>query len=319
MDALLDEIPVTSTDSAINELLKKSETMDERPEITRHYSQNEEPFLTLPTEFTVPRFPIHHDIEIEKPEKEYIEALRSLLEHLVPLAPSLFRGMTYYFNPTDILRPSFFRIYKLKDLLFLYLIRIDITFRTHYGKIISKGGNDKTHTFTTNTLFLENDFVPLRTYTEENGRIRSFLIEQLLTKTWIGERGQGYFQHGIWIDHELTKFFSKLFLPKGKRTYPFYPFPCKFNTLCHTVLDFTPEGRKRHLSYLYSARNFLLPHLDEIQNTLREEKFREDLPLFLQLKKKVPEKWNEVWNPLSVKAYLNESDMKEFIVDYPSV
>lgn len=319
MEAWLNEIPVTSSDSFINELLKKSETIDRSPEVTRHFNQNEEYFLTLSSEFTVPGFPIHHDIEKKEPEKEYIESLRTLTEQIIPLAPRLFRGLTYYFNPTDILKPAFFQIYRLKDQLFLYLLQIDVTLRTQYGTIIGKGGNDKTHTFKTRSLFLENDLIPLKSYTEENGKFRSFLIEQLVTKTWIGERGQGYFQHGIWIDQELTKFFSKLFLPKGKRTYPFYPFPCKYRTLCHSVLNFDPEGRKRHLSNLFRARSFLLPYFDEIQNTLREENFREDLPLFIKLKEKVPEKWNDVWNPLSVKTYLNEKDMKEFIVDYPPV
>jgi hypothetical protein len=316
MEELLSEIPVTFTDDQINSLLNRER--DTVPKPSRHFSQNEEFFLQLSSDFTVPRFPIHHDIEKKRPEKEYLESLRYLLEQVVPLAPSLFRGLTYYFNPTDILRPGFFQIFKIKGKLFLYLLQLDVSFRTHYGTIQQKGGNDKTHTYTTRQLFIDNDLIPLKDYDERDGKIHSFNIEQLVTRTWVGEYGKGYFIQGIWIDRDLTKFFSKLFLPKGKRSYPYYPFPCKHRTICHSVLNFDPAGRKSHLSYLYHAREFLLPYLDEIQETLKDQEFSEELPIFVRIKQQVSEKWNEVWKPLQVKAYLNDRDMKEFSVDFPS-
>ena len=316
MDKLLSDIPVTFTDDQINSLLNRRR--DTEPEHSRHFSQNEEFFLQLSSEFTVPQFPIHHDIEKKRPEGEYLDSLRELLEQVVPLAPSLFHGLTYYFNPTDILRPGFFQIFKIKGKLFLYLLQLDISFRTHYGTIRQKGGNDKTHTYASRQLFIDNDLIPLNDYDERDGKIHSFKIEQLVTKTWVGEYGKGYFIQGIWIDRDLTKFFSKLFLPKGKRTYPYYPFPCKHRTICHSVLNFAPEGRKTHLSYLYRAREFLLPYLDEIQETLKDQDFSEEMPLFVKIKNKVSERWDEVWKPLQIKTYLNDRDMKEFAVDFPS-
>ncbi len=320
MEKLLSEIPVTYTDNAINGLLRRREGPNGggiEPEYSKHFSQNEEFFLTLPEEFTVSPFPIHHDIDKSRPEEEYLKSLRILLEQVVPMSPNLFQGLTYYFDPTDILRPGFFQLYKIKDLLFLYLLQIDISFRTHYGKITKKGGNDRTHTYTTRQLFVDTTLIPLSSFKETNGKIRSFQIDQLVTKTWVGEKGKGYFVQGIWIDLDLTKFFSKLFLPKGKRSYPYYPFICMYRSICHSVLSFDPPGRKQHLANLYRCREFLLPYLDEIQETLKEEDFRDDLPLFLRLKEKVPAKWTEAWNGLQVKAYLNERDMKEFSVDYP--
>ena len=321
MDTLLSTIPVTYTDEKINEMLKGggkngTETGQESA-YSRHFSQNEEFFLALSDTFTVPRFPIHHDIEKELPEREYIEALYSLLDQVVPLAPNLFEGLSYYFNPTDILRPGFFQLFKIKGKLFLYLLQLDISFRTHYGTILEKGGNDKTHTYSSRQLFIDNDLIPLYDYEEKDGRIHSFRIEQLVTKTWIGEYGKGYFVQGIWIDRELTKFFSKLFLPPGKRSYPYYPFPCKHRTICHSVLNLDPEGRKRHLSNLYRARDFLLPYFEEIQENLKDQDFSEELPLFKKMKKQVPARWNEIWEPLKVTAYLNDRDMKEFAVDFP--
>ncbi|MFP4179274.1 MAG: hypothetical protein ACLFSA_04400 [Spirochaetaceae bacterium] len=318
MDKLLCEIPVTFTDGKINTLLKQDTASGDSPDYSRHFTQNEEFFLSLSSDFRVPQFPIHHDIEKSRPDAQYLDSLHYFLEQVVPLAPPLFKGLTYFFNPTDTMRPGFYQIYKIKDRLFLYLLQLDISFRTHYGKIVEKGGNDKTHTYTTQQLFIDNDLIPLETYKESDGRIRSFVIEQLLTQTWVGEQGKGYFIQGIWIDRELTKFFSKLFLPKGKRTYPYYPFPCKHRTLCHSVLNFDSEGRKRHLSYLYRARDFLLPYFEDIQDTLKDKEFSEELPLFKKIKKEVPERWNTVWESLTVKAYLNDQDMKEFAVDYPS-
>ncbi|MFO7849152.1 MAG: hypothetical protein R6V67_04245 [Spirochaetia bacterium] len=318
MDKSLSEIPVTFTDRRINTLLKQETDSGDAPAYSKHFTQNEEFFLSLSSDFTVPQFPIHHDIEKSRPEPQYIDSLRNLLEQVVPLAPNLFNGLTYFFNPTDTMKPGFYQIYKIKDRLFLYLLQLDISFRTHYGKIVDKGGNDKTHRYTTKQLFIDNDLIPLETYRESEGGIRSFVIEQLVTQTWVGEEGKGYFIQGIWIDRELTKFFSKLFLPKGKRTYPYYPFPCKHRTLCHSVLNFDSEGRRRHLSYAYRARDFLLPHFDDIQHTLKNQNFSEDIPLFKKIKEEVPDWWNDVWEPLTVKAYLNDRDMKEFAVDYPS-
>ena len=36
--------------------------------------------------------------------------------------------------------------------------------------------------------------------------------------TWKGESGEGYMIHGIWMDADINKFFSKLVLPKGRIT-----------------------------------------------------------------------------------------------------
>ncbi len=36
------------------------------------------------------------------------------------------------------------------------------------------------------------------------------------------------------MDADLTKFFSKLFLPAGKKTYPYYPYLCKYKTVCQS-------------------------------------------------------------------------------------
>ncbi|MCF6335259.1 MAG: hypothetical protein L3J12_05930, partial [Spirochaetales bacterium] len=176
---------------------------------------------------------------------------------------------------------------------------------------------DVTDFYRTKKLYLESDLIPIVEYTVKNGEIDGFIVEQNISETWIGETGRGYLLEGIWIDQELTKYLSKLFLPENKKFYPYYPFTCKYRTICHTVTDLSPEGRKKHLIYLHSARAFVLPLIDEIQNTLKESStFNREIPSFMEMKKRVPSYWKNVWEPLKVESYLNEQDMKEFLIDF---
>ena len=309
------EIQLYSTDDKINRIINHKDP-SEQNQFSLHFTSNEDFFIKLPQTILFPGFPIHHDITATTPSTAYKQALETFMQSVVALTPHIFNGLTYFFDPSDIHRPGFFHLYRIKDQLFLYLLRVDLNFRTHYGEIISKGGNDSTHTYRSNALFLENDIIPLSSLGEAEHRVHSFFIEQHLSDTWIGEYGKGYFVQGIWIDRELTKFFSKLFLPEHKRTYPYYPFPCKYQTICHSVLDFSPEGRTKHLKLLYQARAFLQPHFEDIQQTLTQNDFSETLPLFRKLKQKISNRWQEVWTPLEISTYLNEHDMKEFQIDF---
>lgn len=313
-------ITVFSTDEQLNSLIRNygsaEKDEDGGPLLPGYYSHTEDFFLQLPSSFRVPSFPVHHDIGQHTPTASLRRALLESLGQIIPLVPELFRGLTYYFDPADTSRANFFQLYRIKEQLFLFLLRLDLSFKPQYCEIEKKGGNDVTHAYTSDKLFVEPLLIPLESFQEEGGRIRSFTVEQHISSTWIGERGKGYFVQGIWIDRELTKFFSKIFLPPGTRSYPYYPFPCKYRTLCHAVLDYTAQGRKRHLGLLYHAKRFLLPYFGSIQEALTHQDFSEELPLFKSIKQKVPERWADIWNSLKVKAYLNDQDMKEFRVDF---
>jgi len=315
MNKKRNEIRLYSTDEHINTLLNPVHPLP-TDKTTIHFNYNEEFFIKLPREVTVPHFPVHHDIELTKPSAAYRDNLQQFFEVITRMVPEVFKDLTYFFDPVDILRPGFFHLYRINNQLFLYLLRVDLNYKTHYGTILEKGGNDATHTFSTSSLFLENDIIPLSSLGEENSQVHSFYIQQHLHDTWIGESGRGYFVQGIWIDQELTKFFSKLFMPKNKRSYPYYPFTCKYQTICHSVLGFSPEGRKRHLKILYQARSFLSPHFEKIQKVLSNDDFSEDLPLFRELKQQVPPRWEDIWDPLKVNVYLNEQDMKEYLIEF---
>ncbi len=314
MEQLSYEIRLHYTDKEINEVLggKNAQGLP----YSKHFNQNEEFFLAIEKDFSIPHLPIHHDVRNSTPTKEYLAQLRKAISAIAAMFPDVFDELTYFFDPGEILKPCFFRLYKVGESQYLYLLRIDLAFRPNEYEIINKGSNDQTPEYKTRHLFLEANFIPLQDIQVTDGKIQCFRIRQTISQTWIGETGRGYFVQGIWIDNDLTKFFTKLFLPKGKRVYPFYPFICKYKTICQTVVDLSPEGRRKSLPLLHKAIEFLSPQMETIQKSMRETPFSENLETFKTLKEQVPSAWEKVWETLTVEPYLNEKDMKEFKLEY---
>lgn len=305
------------TDPEINALIKRSSSgsTDGIQTGSRHYTQNEEFFLKLDHEYFVPSFPIHHDVRNHKPTRRYIDTLKILMESVIPLAPELFAGLTYFFDPADTLRPSFFQLYRLGESHYLYLLKLDLSYKASEHEVVQAGTNDATAEYRSSKLFLDGIVVPLDQVDTDDGRVSSFGVKQTVSQTWIGETGRGYFVQGIWMDHELTKFFSKLFVPADKRMYPYYPFQCRYRTICSTVIGVTAEERKQSPRLLHRAVQFVQPVMDFIQDSLRDTDFSTDLKAFQELKRRVPEYWNGIWNGITITPYLNQRDMKEFKVE----
>ncbi len=316
MEQIDGEIFINYSDPDINDLIK-SLAQGERP-YTRHFNQNEEFFIRSGEDFIVPSFPIHHDVRLKRPEDVYREILSSFLSAVIPVFPQVFEGMTYFFDPAETLKPCFFQILRTQEKQYLFLLRIDLLFKTHEGEMVQRGTNDKTASFRTQNLFLEGDLIPLESVRTQEGKLVAFKILQTVSQTWIGETGRGYFVQGIWMDNELTKFFSKLFLPENKRLYPYYPFVCKYRTITHNLLDLSLEGRKTHLPHLVKVLQFIEPEMETIQTELRSEKFDPNLEIFIKLKRKVSESWVNSWEKVEVKRYLNDHEMKEFEIELQS-
>jgi hypothetical protein len=314
MESISGKVKISYSDSEINTILKENHTGNCTH--TAYFSQNEDFFLKLSTPFTVPHFPIHHDIHKTAPKKEYIQALRLLMSQLVQSVPWVFEDLIYFFDPSEILRPCFFQLYKLQDRHFLYLLRLDLMFRTLIDTVVDNGTNDVTPEFQTERLYAESSFIPLDGVEIVDGKISSFEIWQTISETWIGETGRGYFLQGIWMDQDLTKFFTKLFLPKGKRLYPYYPLACKFRTVCMNLLDISLQGRRESLPILKKAMDFLIPGLRRIEDALRAEEFSEKIPVFSELYAELPEAYRKFWMDLTIRPYLNSQDMREFIVEF---
>jgi hypothetical protein len=306
-------IRCTYTDPSINKLLQPAGT--EAVSFSRHYNQVEELFFRFERSFNVPRLPIHHDVRVPVPEPRYLQLLTQILEQLVPLAPQLFADLTYMFDPAEILRPGFFHLYRLDSSQYLYLLKLDMMYRAQAHELRQKGSNDFTAAYSTNCLFLESTFIPVKEVQTQSGRISTFVVDQTISNTWVDEIGRGYLVQGIWMDNDLTKFFSKLFLPEGKRTYPFYPFICKYKTICQNLIDPDSSTRKQLLPYLHRALQYLRPVMPEIEAALKSRDFSEDLDTFRSLKSKVPPAWKDIWNGLHVEMYLNSRDMKEYRIE----
>jgi hypothetical protein len=307
-------IRCTYTDPIINDLLKHSGAG--AGVFTRHYNQVEEFFFRFDQEFTVPQLPIHHDVRVPVPDPQYVQLLIEILEQLIPLAPQLFSNLTYLFDPTEILRPSFYYLYQLESSRYLYLLKLDLMYRPQAHGLIHKGSNDLTAAYSSNSLFLEAACIPIRevlNHAEEGG---TFVIDQTISNTWVDEIGRGYLVQGIWIDNDLTKFFSKLFLPEGKRTYPFYPYICKYKTICLNLIDPDPGTREKLLPYLHNALHYLRPAMPEIEVSLKGGEFSESNQTFRQLKSSVPPPWVSIWDGLQLESYLNNRDMKEYRIEY---
>jgi len=310
MEQVLGEIRIAYSDPDINALLKSADPTG--GVFTRHFNQSEEFFVKLPEPFTVPSFSIHHDVRLREPSDDYRTSFRALATELIERLPSVFAGLTHMFDPAETLRPCFFQVYRIGEQSYLYLMRLDLVFKPQSHQVVEKGSNDRSPVYQTRDLVIEADVIPLSSVVRTESKLEGFGIQQLISDTWIGETGRGYFVQGIWLDTELTKFFSKLFVPKGKRMYPYFPVTSKYRTITHAVVGLTDEARRRAVPFLHRVQRFLLPNLDEIQEVLKGHEFSEDLETFERIKGTVPAEWLAAWDDFKLDVYLNEQEMKEY-------
>jgi len=313
VEQLTNEIIVGYSDPDINALI--ASIGDTSAGFTRHFNHGEDFFLKLENEFSVPHFPVHHDVRLAEPRVEYMRSLRPVIAELAGLAPQVLKGLTYFFDPTETLRPNFFQVFRIGDRLYLYLLRLDLALKPSEGTVTERGDNDITPRYRSRNLFMEPVVLPLDEVVVRDGRTVSFKVRQTISQTWIGERGRGYFVQGIWMDMDLTRFFSRLLLPAGAKTYPFFPFLCKYKTVCRSMIDLAPRQRHETVPELHRAIEFLAPAMEEIQAALKESSFAEDIPVFTGLKENVPEDWYDALRDVKVTAYLNEAEMREFLVE----
>ena len=313
MEQILNIIPIDYTNNEINGLLKKSK--ENKADYSLHFTQNEDFFLNTWQTYNIPHIPIHHDIHRKNPDRNYISFLKSVLETIIPLTSPLLYDTEYFFDPAELLRPCFYKIYNYNGSQYIYIIRLDLSFKPNYCDIIEMGNNDISHFFSTKSVFLDADIHPVEKIIEKSGR-KEVYIKQSISQTWIGETGRGYFIQGIWIDTELTKFFSRLFIDKNTSTYPYYPFSCKFRTVSHSPVDFSEEGRKKHISLIDSAYNFIYPYMKEIEKVLKNNEFSMDLPLFQEIKSKTDPEIISYFSKYGIRRYLNEKGMKEYELEY---
>lgn len=244
------------------------------------------------------------------PPAAYLDGLRKVVGQVSAAAPDLLAGIGHIFDPSAILKPRFFRLYRLGGEHYLYVVTLDLHFRPNVHELLERGTNDITASYRTRHLFVDASIIPLEIVSVENGRVGAFNVRQTISQTRIGERG--YFVQGIWMDDDLTKFFSELFVPEGRTFYPFFPFVCKYRTVCQTVITPSQAARTEKLPYLRQAIEFLGPRMEEIQLALRDSEFDEQLLIFRELRQEVPERLRQAWTSVHICRYLNDEEMREF-------
>ncbi len=302
------------TDPGINAMLALPDGAGAGPVACR-YSQNEDQFAILDAPFEVPALPIHHGFQNPVPPAGYVEALASVVRQVASAAPWLLGGTRWFFDPVNILAPAFFRVARFGDRDYLYLARLDLACRPLESEILEPGGNSRTHRYRTAHLYYESDWYPLAPEAPKGDR-DPLEFDQIVPVTWKGESGEGYMIHGIWMDSDINKFFSKLVLPAGARNHPFYPVTCKHRCVSLNALGLEPSRNGRGPGALHGIREWLEPELDSILQDLQAASFSELMPLFKEIKARVPAGLGDPWSGLRIVADLNERDQKEYTVEF---
>ena len=309
MDQILNVISISQT---YNEIDKIIENCKEQNAYTMHFSQNEDFFLKIKKTVIIPPFKVHHDINNPYPDDEYMTSLISIMEELLPFINCIVADTAYFFDPAEPLRPVFYKLYNFEEKYYLYLVRFDLSFKPHDCEIIEKGDNDITHKFSTENIFLDIDILPIEKLTERDTNTTDYFIKQSISRTWIGETGRGYFIQGIWMDNDLTKFFTNIFLPENILSYPYYPFICKYRTLTHFPLQFDPLYRGKHVAILDRSYNCLLPFMREIEKVFKDSVFDKEMDIYKNIKEKIDTNWYNDFSSLKIDRYLNNHGMKEY-------
>lgn len=302
-------ISVAVSDEGINHSLTAAASTPGR--YSRHFSNDEQFFLKLGEPFVVPPFPIHHDVRQTRPDEGYPRLVRKVVEQFALAAPELLSGLRYFFDPGDIGRPAFYRRFDTTDGSFLYLVRLDLRYRPSVHEVLEAGSNDRAPAYRTPELPVEADLLPLAPETDgETLRIR-----EIFSETWVGETGRGYFVQGIWIDRDLTRFLSAAVTPRGHRLYPYFPVTCKYRSLGISLVEFDPDVLEEYATLLTGVCETIEPRAREIEAALKEQDYDPKMPLLEELRDKTPPELTEPWRRFSTKPYLNDRDMREFVLE----
>jgi hypothetical protein len=298
-------IDTSRTNDTVNAILSGSGQTSNADTRRCWYNQNEDQFLILPDTYTIPSIPVHHTMDDPVPPEGYADIIADLARFLMKESPHLLAGTRWFFDPATIHTPTFFRTVEFAGTTYLYHVLIDLACRPLECEILETGSNERTHAYRSNRLYFECDYFPLAGSGQDVHELR-----QTIPVTWKGEAGQGYMVHGLWMDSDINKFFSKLILPAGKRNHPYYPITCKQHCVSMNAWGQNSPAALDRFSRLVGPD--LMSILEELQMT----PFSETMTLFGELKNKMPADIGAEWDRLEVRAYLNERDQKEYTVEF---
>lgn len=277
----------------------------------RRFTQEEDFYLLLDRPFVVDPFEIHHDVRHREPSDRYRSMIRSVVHTLTEQLPGVFQGLSWFFDSKDLFHPLFVQVLTARERKYLYLLRPDLSFRGRHGEILERGGNDTTPRFSTRSLFLESEVLPLDSI-EVHPSGRQVFLKKLFPFTWQGESGRGYFVTGRWLDQEITKLLSRAALAPGQKIFPALPLRCRFETLSAFCPVPTQEGRKQAAAALEAAWPLVVPWADKIQADLKDEPYRDGHPLVPFLRQQWGGRLENRWGAFRLDPYLNEHEQKEY-------
>ncbi len=313
MERLLDKIVFNYSDPEISKYLRAID--NRKTNYSVHFDQNEDAFLLSENTLKVPSFTVFHDVNKTKPSEDYINKLRQLVSSLCRAFPEVFVGTKYFFDPAEILRPCFIQVLKTDQNYYLYILRLDLNIRLLDSRITANATNDTTAEFETKKLFFESLIIPVfqPEIADSSGSIP---LKRFFESTWVGESGTGYHVNGKWIDLELTKLLTAVFMADGVNSYPYYPFRCDFNTICLFPADISFSGRYKFIRYFHKSLHLIQNHIPKMEKEFKKRPFTRSNPLYLELKRTIPREWTKIWSSLKIKPYLNKEGMKEYKLEF---
>ena len=314
VEQVSNEIRVRYTDAAVNAIIEG--IGEATSPLGRHFSQNEDFFLQLEGEYSVPHIPIHHDVRVPRPSQEYLSILMGVVEQVARLAPQVLKGLTYFFDPAEILRPCFFQVFRIEERWYLYLLRVDLVMRAAESTVRERGTNDTTPWYTSRRLFLEDTVIPLAEVVREDGEGDVLPRERDDLADLDRRAGPGLLRAGDLDGYRPDQVLQPPLPAPEQEDLSLLSVPVQVQD-CLPGLDqsFSAGPRKRHS--LAPSRSCVPgpPYLDQIQEEMKNTPFSEEVPFFQALKAKVPADWYEAWSSLRVEAYLNAADMREYKIE----
>lgn len=310
MDRLTGEINVSYSDTEINARLKPLASSE--PRFSRHFTDDEDFFLRVPSPLQVDSLPINVDAG-RPPSKEYLRSLRTTMQQLATLIPQVLAGCVHVHDPSAHLQPLFIKLFTIGESTFVYLVRLDLTFRPRHHHVVTRGTNDMTASYWTTLVFLTVDLFPVSRVVRNTGKLAGLYIDQLFVSTFAGESGKGYQTQGVWLDREITREFSRLVLPTDANFYPYFPLTCKYQSITHPVIHFSREGIGRGVRILNDALPLIRKSI-----VINPEGVEDDggvvsiAPSATSEWNEIRKRWLPVWRRLTVKGYFDDDSRKEF-------
>ncbi len=297
-------------DDRLNRLCAELHSADDAVGVTMHLDEAERFFLRLPERIQVPSFPIHHQMDIETPPDTYRRSLYELIRQIAREVPGLLAGLTYHFDPRHIFHPVFLRTEEVKNTPVIVRVQFDLGISPKRHAIERAATNDKTAQYVTRDIYTDIDIVPAHRVPGAVPEIR-----RVINNTWIGETGRGYIAQGIWMDRDLSRFFSALVEADGRSLYPYLPFSCRFGSISHRPPAWRRSDVSRAAERLTVLHEILTPIIDDITGVLQFEAFSRSHSLFKRIRKSVPAWLREAFESVDIRAYLRDDGRKEFYID----